>query len=107
MHVQLRELPGRLVIDATGALLGRIKAPMVDMETWLVETLRVRPSRRVARALGLDWGAWWEIWNRPTIDIQTGLIHAAGDAIILRVSLAELRESSPAAFDDVALASVH
>lgn len=102
MQVQLRELPGRMVIDATGALLGRIKAPMVDMETWLVDTLRVTPSQRVAGELGLPW-SWW---NRPTIDIQTGLIHAAGDAIILRVSLAELREVSPSAMDELALEAV-
>lgn len=107
MHVQLRELPGRMVIDATGALLGRIKAPMVDLETWLVDTLRVAPSRRVAGELGLEWGAWWQFWNRPTIHIQTGLIHAAGDTVILRVSLAELRESSPASLEAVALASIH
>lgn len=102
MHVQLRELPGRLVIDATGAVLGRIKAPMVDMETWLVDTLRVTPSQRVAGEMGLAW-SWW---NRPTINIQTGLIHAAGDAIILRVSLAEIRDASPV-LEEVPLEAIH
>lgn len=55
MHVQLGDLPGRMVLDATGAVLGHIKLPLVDMETWLVDALRVRPSRRVANALGLHW----------------------------------------------------
>jgi sporulation protein YlmC with PRC-barrel domain len=91
MHLRLDDLPGRTVLDATGYVLGRIKAPLVETETWLVDTLRVRLQRRSARELGMPWS----FFRRPTIDIPTGLIHAAGDAIILRVSLAELRESPP------------
>jgi len=104
MHVQLNDLPGRMVLDATGALLGRIKVPLVDMETWLVDALRVRPSRHVAGELGLHW-TWWK---RPSIDIPTGLIHAAGEAILLRVSLAELRDATPAvAGEEAASVSIH
>src|SRR4051812_30212260 len=86
MHVKLSELPGRTVLDVTGRVIGRIKVPMVDMEAWLVDTLRVTVSRPAAGDLDLVWS----FWRRPTIDIPTGLIHAASDTIILRVSLAEL-----------------
>ena len=104
MHVQLSDLPRRMVLDATGSVLGRIKIPLVDMETWLIDALRVRPTRHVAGELGLAW-SWW---NRPSIDIPTGLVHAAGDAIILRVSLGELRDATPAvAGEDAATVAVH
>ena len=93
MHIQLGELARRMVLDATGDVIGRVKVPMVDTETWLVDTLRVRLTRRVARELGLPWS--WAWWKRPTIDVGTGLINASGDAIILRVSIAELRDNTP------------
>jgi sporulation protein YlmC with PRC-barrel domain len=91
MYVPFDKLSGRTVLDATGTILGRIKAPLVDMENWLVDTLRVTPTRAVAGELGLLW-SWW---RRPTVDIKTGLVQAAGDAIILRVSLGEMRDAAP------------
>ena len=91
MHTKLSKLPGVKVFDANGCVIGRVKAAMVDMETWLVDTLRIGVKRRTAADLDLHWS----LWRRPTIDVGTGLIHAAGDAIILRVSLAELRENMP------------
>lgn len=103
MHVPIRDLPGRMVLDATGVVLGRIKVPLVDMETWLVDALRVRPSRNVARDLGLHW-LWWK---RPTMDVPTGLVHAAGEAILLRVSLAELRDATPDVAGESASISIH
>jgi sporulation protein YlmC with PRC-barrel domain len=70
-------------------VVGDIASPVVDTETWLVDTLRVRLRRASARELDVAWS----FFRRPTIDLPTGLVQAAGDAIILRVSLAELRES--------------
>jgi sporulation protein YlmC with PRC-barrel domain len=95
MHLQLNEIPRRLVLDATGCVLGRVKTPLVDMETWLVDLLRVRLSRKAAAELGLT-STWWKA---ATMDIPTGLIHAAGDAILLRVSLGELRDAMPPALE--------
>ena len=43
----------------------------------------------------MPWAFWQALWRPPTVDVATGQIHAAGDAIFLRVSLAELRESTP------------
>ena len=71
-----------------------MQAALVDMETWLVDTLRVAVARQAADGLELPWSASWQAFWRPrTIDVSTGQIYAAGDAIILRVSLAELRET--------------
>jgi len=104
MHVRLDELAGVKVFDANGRVIGRVKAALVDMETWLVDTVRINVSRRAAKDMELTWSLWsWLI--RPAIDVSTGQVHAAGDAIILRVSLAELREAAPQAIG--ALAAVH
>jgi sporulation protein YlmC with PRC-barrel domain len=103
MHLKLSDLRGRPVLDANGVIIGDIRAPMVETETWLVDALRVTIRRRAAGDLGMSWS----FFRRPTIDVPTGLIHAAGDAIILRVSLAELRESPPASVSDESVASIH
>jgi len=103
MHLKLSELPGRPVLDANGTVIGDIKAPLVDMETWLVDTLRITVRRHAAREMALTWS----FFNRPTVDVPTGLIHAAGDAIILRVSMAELRDQTPSSAPDERLAPIH
>ena len=41
MHVRFDELRGRKVIDANGRVIGRVRAAMVDMETWVVDSLRI------------------------------------------------------------------
>ena len=104
MHVKLNELPGVKVFDANGREIGRVKAALVDMETWQVDTLRIGLSRRAAADMELPW-SFWSFWRQPTVDVGTGQIHAAGDAIILRIAIAELRDM-PAALPS-ALAAVH
>jgi sporulation protein YlmC with PRC-barrel domain len=95
MHIKLDQLRGRKVFDANGREVGRVNAPLIDLETWLVDTLRVAVSRHAAADLDLPWSFWTSLWRPSTIDVATGQIHAAADAIILRVSLAELREAAP------------
>lgn len=106
MHVKLSELRGRKVFDANGRAVGRVSAPLVDMETWLVDTLRIAISRQAAADLDMPWSLWESLWRPRTIDVGTGQIHAAGDAIILRVSLAELREATPHVIEEQ-VATVH
>jgi len=105
MHVRLDELRGKRVFDATGRTIGRVRAALVDMETWLVDTLRIAVVRQAADDLELPWSFWQAFWRPPTIDVSTGQIYAAGDAIILRVSLAELREAAAPLAQE--LAAVH
>ncbi|HEX3904059.1 MAG TPA: PRC-barrel domain-containing protein [Polyangia bacterium] len=105
MHVKLDELRGKRVFDANGRLVGRVQAALVDMETWLVDTLRITVARQAAEALELPWSFWQAFWRPRTIDVATGQIHAAGDAIILRVSLGELREIATPLAEE--LAAVH
>jgi sporulation protein YlmC with PRC-barrel domain len=104
MHVRLDELRGRKVFDANGREIGRVKAALVDMETWLVDTLRLSVGRHAAGDLEMPW-TLLSFFRPPTVDVPTGQINAAGDAIILRVSLGDLREAAPHMIP--ALASVH
>ena len=105
MHVKLDELRGRKVFDANGREIGRVNAALVDMETWVVDTLQVRVARHAAADLDIPWSFLSSFFRPPTVNVSTGQINAAGDAIILRVSLAELREAAPHMMD--ALAAVH
>jgi sporulation protein YlmC with PRC-barrel domain len=104
VHIKLDELPGLTVLDANGRVIGRVKAALVDVETWLIDTMRVTLARHAAAEMDMVWSFWR---RRPTIDIPTGLIHAAGDAIILRVSLGELREATPHTVNEPGLEAVH
>jgi sporulation protein YlmC with PRC-barrel domain len=104
MHVKLDDLWGMKVFDANGRTIGTVVAALVDMETWVVDTVRIGITRHAASDLDIAWSPW-TFWRRPTIDVGTGQINAASDAIILRVSLAELRETpAPTAEEQ---ASVH
>jgi sporulation protein YlmC with PRC-barrel domain len=95
MHLKLDELRGKKVFDANGRSIGRVQAALVDMETWLVDTLRIAVGRQAAPDLDMRWSFWQLLWRPHTIDVGTGQIGAAADAIILRVSLGELRETMP------------
>jgi sporulation protein YlmC with PRC-barrel domain len=106
MHVKLDQLRGRKVFDANGRAIGRVQAALVDMETWLVDTLRVTVARQAAADLELPWSFWRSFWRPQTVDVGTGQINAAADAIFLRVSLAEMREATPQ-LGGLLVASVH
>jgi sporulation protein YlmC with PRC-barrel domain len=105
MHTRLDELRGKKVFDVNGRVVGRVQAALVDMETWLIDTLRIAVGRQAAADLELPWSFWQAIWRPHTIDVGTGQINAAADAIILRISLGELHEATPAQVDQ--LAAVH
>ena len=102
MHARLDELRGKNVFDANGRIVGRVHAALIDMETWLIDTMRIAISRHASSDLDVPWSFWQSVWRPRTIDVATGQIHAAGDAIILRISLAELRESAPPSLEQVA-----
>ena len=83
MHVKLDELRGRKVFDANGREIGRVRAALVDMETWLVDTLSVGVSRHAAAELEMPWSFLRSFFRPPTVNVGTGQINAAGDAIAL------------------------
>src|SRR5215213_2895778 len=85
-RLALDELPGRSVLDSSGRLIGRVVRALVDVESWAVDTLRVRLERQAAADLGLSGS----LMRPATLDVPTGLVLAASDAVILRAGLDEL-----------------
>ena len=59
MHVKLDELAGVKVFDANGREIGRVKAALVDMETWLVDTLRIGVGRPRGLPISTCRWSWW------------------------------------------------
>jgi sporulation protein YlmC with PRC-barrel domain len=102
MHARLDQLRGKKVFDANGRVVGRVHAALIDMETWLIDTMRIAIARGASSDLDVPWSFWGALWRPRTIDVATGQIHAAGDAIILRISLAELREAPPPSLESFA-----
>jgi sporulation protein YlmC with PRC-barrel domain len=86
MHTSLDELPGLTVLDSTGRALGSIVSLQVDTESWAVHSFRLKLRRRTIKALG----ARWSLFRPVHMDVPTGLVFAAGDAVILRAALEEL-----------------
>ena len=90
-RMPLDDLPGRSVLDSTGRVIGRVDRALVDLESWAVDALRVRLRRDACADLGLEWSAF----RPPALDIPTGLVLAARDAVILRAALDELAGLAP------------
>jgi sporulation protein YlmC with PRC-barrel domain len=86
------DLKGRAVIDGTGRVVGHIDGVLVDGESWRVEAFRVRLRRDAAEEIGAER----RLLQAATVEVPVTLVHAAGDAVILNVAIAALRELAPA-----------
>jgi sporulation protein YlmC with PRC-barrel domain len=82
------ELKGRTVIDSAGAVVGSIDDVLVDGVSWRVDAFRVRLRRDAADQVGVRP----RLFRDATVVVPVGLVHAAGDAIILNVAIESLRE---------------
>jgi sporulation protein YlmC with PRC-barrel domain len=91
MEVSVDRLRGRKVLDVTGKVLGRVGHLLVDTESWAIGTFQLRLSRSAARELGLRWS----LFRVPALEVPTGLVMAASDAIILRAALYDLQPLAP------------
>src|SRR5688572_29895266 len=91
----LDQLPGHSVLDSTGRLIGKVERAMVDLESWAVECLRVRLRKDAADELGMSATPF----RAATLDVPTGLVLAASDAVILRATLEELQGLTPSSGD--------
>lgn len=91
MELPVERLMGRKVLDVTGRVLGRVGHLLVDTESWAIGSFQLRLRRRAA----LDMGLRWSLFRIPTLEVPTGLVMAASDAIILRAELADLQPLAP------------
>jgi sporulation protein YlmC with PRC-barrel domain len=86
-------LKGRTVIDGGGRAIGLVEDVLVDGVTWRVEAFQVKLRREAAGEIGVDRGAF----RSALIEVPVEMVHAAGDAVILNVPAASLRELRAAA----------
>jgi sporulation protein YlmC with PRC-barrel domain len=91
MEISTDRIVGRKVLDITGRVLGRVGQLLVDTESWAISSLQLRLSRRAAK----DMGVRWSFFRVPTLEVPTGLVMAASDAIILRAEMADLQPLAP------------
>ncbi len=91
MEISIDRIVGRKVLDITGRVLGRVGHLLVDTESWAISSLQLRLRRRAA----LDMGVRWSFFRVPTLEVPTGLVMAASDAVILRAELADLQPLAP------------
>jgi sporulation protein YlmC with PRC-barrel domain len=87
MKVAVDELRGREVLDITGRVLGRVGRMTLESESWAIDSFQLKLGRNAARELGLSYS----IFRVPTVDIPTGLVMGASEAVILRAALDELQ----------------
>jgi sporulation protein YlmC with PRC-barrel domain len=101
MEVSVDSFRGRKVLDVTGKVLGRVGHMLVDTESWAIGSFQLRMRRGPAREMGLRWS----FFRRPVLEVPTGLVMAASDAIILRAALYDLQPLAPADRPDLAAQS--
>ncbi len=86
MRIQVEDINGRKVIDASGVVLGDIDGVYLDSETLNAHTLVVKLRRDLADDLGVEK----HTFTRTSIEIPAGAVQAVGDTVILRARAAEL-----------------
>jgi sporulation protein YlmC with PRC-barrel domain len=91
MEIPIDRIVGRKVLDITGRVLGRVGHLMVDTESWAISSFTLRLRRRAAKDLGVPWS----FFRIPTLEVPTGLVMAASDAVILRAELSDLQPLAP------------
>jgi sporulation protein YlmC with PRC-barrel domain len=91
MEIAIDRIVGRKVLDITGRVLGSVGHLLVDTESWAISAFQLRLRRKAAREMGVRWS----FFRVPTLEVPTGLVMAASDAIILRAELADLQPLAP------------
>lgn len=89
--ISANEIRQRTVIDAAGVAIGDVETVVMDPVSWHVDALRVRLRREMTEQVG----ATKSLFRKVTIDVPTTAVQSVGDAVLLHVTAAELREASP------------
>jgi sporulation protein YlmC with PRC-barrel domain len=91
MRLSDENLRGRTVIGADGRAVGEVAALFVDSVAWSVESIQVKLRTEIADQLG----ASRTIFHAGTLEVPIRLIQSVGDAVVLSVPVAGLREVLP------------
>jgi sporulation protein YlmC with PRC-barrel domain len=84
-------LHGRVVLSGDGLSIGEVVHLLVDPNDWKIRAIEVKLRGDVADRIGAHHG----LLRAATIGIPTAQIQSIGDAIILGVSVNDLRPTPP------------
>jgi sporulation protein YlmC with PRC-barrel domain len=82
------ELKGKTVLEAGGQVVGTLDELIIDTDPLALWGIRLRLKREIAKEIGASGG----IIHGAVLDLSIEMVSAAGDAVILSVPLATLRE---------------
>lgn len=88
MRISDELLRGRTVIGADGRAIGEVTGVMIDSETWGVATLQIKLRREVGDTLGIHH----RMFQSPVMELPIQTVQSVGDAVILSMSIENLRE---------------
>lgn len=91
MRLSDETMRGKPVVGADGLVIGEVAALFLDSEAWRIESLQVKLRRDTADRLGASRG----IFHAGTIEIPVGIVQSVGDAVVLSVEVAGLRQLLP------------
>ena len=92
-------LRGRTVIGADGNAIGSLVELFISSTDWRVESIRIELKKDIADRIG----ASRTLLRRGTIELPVSFIQSVGDAVVLSIDVAKLREAHRSPERDVAL----
>ncbi len=94
MRLSDSTLQGRAVIGADGKVIGSVAELFIDAE-WHVESIRIDLRKDIADHIG----AGRTMFHRGAIEVLVSFIQSVGDAVVLTLTVEQLREAhrAPAA----------
>jgi len=83
------KLRSRPIIGSDGLQIGEVVRVFLESDDFKVVSVEAKLDNHIADQLGVTRG----IFRAGTLEIPIGLVQATADAVLLRVSLAELQKS--------------
>ncbi len=88
MRLSDKTLHGRTVISADGTAIGSLTELFISSLDWRVESVRIELRKDIADRVGANR----TIFHSATIELPVSFIQSVGDAVVLAVDVAQLRE---------------
>src|SRR5215831_13820223 len=88
MQVSDEHVRGRTVIAADGQAIGEVGALVIDTSAWSVVALQIKLNKAAAEQVGATRG----LLHAATLDLPVQAVQSVGDAVVLSVPTAELRQ---------------
>lgn len=99
MRLSDESLRGRTVISADGNAIGTLVELFISSADWRVEAICIELRKDIADRIG----ASRSLLHRGTIELPVSFVQSVGDAVVLSIDVAKLREAHRPPERDVAL----